>query len=89
MKFLSAVDFNKFGSIGRITEDSEEVFIDYLIDWVNGQLLKSKNPNFVKMRQQRGAGEFYETPILIKKFTEDHLKYMDPKLYNELGFKFF
>lgn len=88
-KVVSIVKFNQFESPKTIKEDSEDEFRRYLINYINNALLKSQNSEFVKIKYQRGLGEYYETPILIKKFTENQLQYIDPKLYNELGLKFF
>lgn len=92
-KALNLIGFDLFESPKSIKADSEEEFREHLIKYINNQLLKSADPNFVKGVDYGNYGISYKgfTPssILINKFNEDHLQYMDPELYNELGLKFF
>lgn len=86
---LNTIKLNKFDSPITLKADTEEEFQNYLVKFVNNSLLKSPNSEFKTTVQRRGLGEYYEVPILTKKFTKEHLQYIDPKLYNELGLKFF
>lgn len=89
IKALNIIQLNKFNSPIALKADTEEEFQNNLIKFINNSLLASPNSEFKRTVQKRGLGEYYEVPILTKKFTKEHLQYIDPKLYNELGLKFF
>lgn len=85
-KILSMVKFDSFESPKSIESDSEEEFKNYLVNYINRQLQFSNNKNFT-VRQNSITG--FKSPIVTQVFSKEHLQYMDPKLYNELGLKFF
>lgn len=86
---LKHINFNQFNSSEPIKLDSESEFKKYLIQYINSELLKTQNPNFVQTKYYGTPFGPYQNMSLIQKINEDHLQYMDPKLYNELGLKFF
>lgn len=89
LNVLQIVPFDSFDSPKKLKADSEQEFKKYLVNYINTQLLRSENPNFGRTRMVRGLGEYYEVYELLNKFTEEQIQYIDPKLYNELGLKFF
>ena len=90
VKFINSVKFDEFKAPKSIKSDSEKEFEEYLVRYINSYLLKTKHPDFVRMRQIRGFGsDIYEVPVLTKEFNKKQIQYIDPKLYNELGLKFF
>lgn len=85
---ITKINFDFFGSPKSIKQDSEEEFQEYLIKFINSKLLTSLDKNFVDMWPVNPYSN-YGTPELIKPFIKDYIQYIDPKLYNELGLKFF
>ena len=86
---LKHINFDQFNSSKSIKLDSELEFKKHLIQYMNSELLKTQNPNFVYTKYHGTPFGHYQNTSLVQKINEDHLQYMDPKLYNELGLKFF
>lgn len=85
---MNAINFDFFESPKSIKADSEEEFKDFLVKYINSKLLASMDRNFVNRYPVTVYGG-YGTPELKTKFTNEHLQYIDPRMYNILGLKFF
>ncbi len=87
-KAMNYINWELFDSPKSIKSDSEEEFKNFLVTYINSKLLASMDRNFVNRYPITAYGG-YGTPELKTKFTNDHLQYIDPKIYNILGLKFF
>lgn len=85
---MSFINWDLFDSPRSIKSDSEEEFKDFLVKYINNNLLVSGDTNFVYPQPIPYYVDFH-APKLKKEFTKEHLQYIDPKLYNILGLKFF
>lgn len=89
-KVMSSVDFTNFKPSRRLKNDSEEEFKTelkrYIYNWV---INTSGDSGLVKKQYYpSGVGYGYST-VPLQEITVESLKYLDPKLYNELGLKYF
>ena len=87
-KAMDYINWELFDSPKSIKSDSEEEFKNFLVTYINSKLLASMDRNFVNRYPVTPYGG-YGTPELKMKFTNEHLQYIDPKMYNILGLKFF
>ena len=87
-KAMNYINWELFDSPKSIKSDSEEEFRNFLVTYINSKLIASMDRNFVNRYPATPYGG-YGTPELKTKFTNEHLQYIDPKMYNILGLKFF
>jgi len=85
---MNYINWELFDSPKSIKSDSEEEFKNFLVKYINSKLLASMDRNFVNRYPVTTYGG-YGTPELKTEFNKEHLQYIDPKMYNILGLKFF
>lgn len=85
---MNYINWEPFDSPRSIKSDSEEEFKDFLVKYINSKLLTSMDKNFVYYQPIPYQMD-WNAPKLKSEFTKEHLQYIDPKIYNILGLKFF
>lgn len=93
-EIMNLVNFNDFYPAKKIKSDSEEEFKNYLKNYISNWIVSSsKNSSLTRKHHYYspstiGATSSYVT-VPLHDITDESLKYLDPKLYNELGLKYF
>ncbi len=88
------INFQKFEPAKKIKNDSDKEFINYLIKYIHNWILHTSGDNSL-IRQYNYINPSTigaltsSTTVPLYDITTESLKYMNPKLYNELGLKFF
>lgn len=93
-KVMNQVNFSNFYPAKQIKSDTEDEFKKYLKNYIYNWIINApKNLSLTRKHYYYspstiGATSSYTT-IPSHDITEESLKYLDPKLYNELGLKYF
>lgn len=89
-KVMSSVDFTNFKPSRRLKNDSEEEFKTELKRYIYNWVINTSGDSGLVKKQYYPSGVGYGYSIVpLEEITVESLKYLDPKLYNELGLKYF
>lgn len=89
-KVMKSVNFDNFRPAKKLKQDSEEKFKKELKNYIHNWVVSSRIPGLTVTQYYPGSmgfGSSYSIPV--KDITIESLAYMDPKLYNELGLRYF
>lgn len=89
-KVMHSVDFSNLKPATRLKVDSEDEFKKYLKQYIYNWIVNTSTDPTLARKQYYPSGVGYGYSIVpVNEITVESLKYMDPKLYNELGLKYF
>lgn len=90
-KLMNLVNFDQFKPSEKLKNDSEEAFKNYLKYYIHMWVVNQKDfPNLIKKEYYpAGIGGTGTAILPLHEITAESLKYLDPKLYNQLGLKYF
>ena len=88
------VNYDSFTPAKNLKKDSEEEFRNYLKEYIRSYISSSKDDYLTREESYSvPVGGFYSRRSSIRvprhDITDETLKYINPKLYNELGLKYF
>lgn len=93
VNLMNKVNFQNFEPAKKIKNDSDKEFIKYLKDYIHNWILHTGDDSLTRKHYYVSPSTIgalsSSTPIPLYNITTESLKYMNPKLYNELGLKFF
>lgn len=88
-KVMDRANFNNFTAPKSIKKDSEEEFKKYLKKYIYNWIVNTSNANLTRKQYYPGTVGYGYSIVPLHDITIESLQYMDPKLYNELGLKYF
>lgn len=90
-KVMSLVNFDRFKPAKKLKNDSEESFKNDLKYYIHMWLINQKDSQDLTKKEYyaAGLGGTGSATLPLHEITAESLKYLDPKLYNELGLKYF
>lgn len=88
-KVMDRANFGGFTAPKSIKNDSEEEFKEYLKKYIHSWIVNSSNENLTRKQYYPSAIGYGYSIVPLQDITIESLQYMDPKLYNELGLKYF
>lgn len=90
-KVMNLINFDTFKPAKKLKNDSEEVFKDYLKSYIHKWVIAQSDDSKLTKKEYypTGTGGFGINITPMYTITAESLKYLDPKLYNELGLKYF
>jgi hypothetical protein len=87
---MNSVNFSNFKPAAKLKVDSEDEFKKYLKNYIyNWVINTSTDSNLVRKEYYPSGFGYGYSMVPLNEITIESLKYMDPKLYNELGLKYF
>lgn len=88
------VNYDSFTPAKNLKKDSEEEFRNYLKEYIRSYISSSEDDYLTRKESHHvpvGGFSSVRSYIRVPRYniTDETLKYIDPKLYNELGLKYF
>lgn len=94
VNLMNKVNFQKFEPAKKIKNDSDKEFIKYLKSYISNWILHTSGDasltrQYHYVHPSTIGALSSSTTVPLYDITTESLKYLDPKLYNELGLKYF